>query len=95
MKKIFTLLMFTALSSCNFNSSQSESSIDTAQQTSDATYTLNTDQSVIVWTGKEITTSLHFGNIYFASGQFEVSGGLITGGEFVVDMTTIDNQDLP
>jgi len=95
MKKIFTLLMFTALSSCNFNTSQSESSIDTAQQTSDATYTLNTDQSVIVWTGKEITTSLHFGNIYFASGQFEVSGGLITGGEFVVDMTTIDNQDLP
>ena len=63
MKKIFTLLMFTALSSCNFNTSQSESSTVTAQQTTDATYTVDTDQSVIVWTGREITTSLHFGNI--------------------------------
>lgn len=95
MKKIFALLMFAAIVSCNLNTSQSEISTDTAQQASDATYTVNTDKSLIVWTGREITTSLHFGNIYFASGQFEVKSGLISGGEFVVDMTTIDNQDLP
>ena len=95
MKKIFALLMFTALASCNLNTSQSEISTDTVQQASDATYTVNTDKSLIVWTGREITSSLHFGNIYFASGQFEVKSGLISGGEFVVDMTTIDNQDLP
>ena len=95
MKKIFALLMFTALASCNLNTGQSEISTDTVLQASDATYTVNTDKSLIVWTGREITTSLHFGNIYFASGQFEVKSGLISGGEFVVDMTTIDNQDLP
>jgi polyisoprenoid-binding protein YceI len=95
MKKIFTLLMLIALASCNLNTSQSESSNDTALQASDASYTINPDQSIIVWTGREVTTSKHFGNIYFASGQFEVKSGLISSGEFVVDMTTIDNQDLP
>ena len=87
--------MFIALASCNLNTSQSESSNDTVLQASDATYTINPDQSIIVWTGREVTTSKHFGNIYFASGQFEVKSGLISSGEFVVDMTTIDNQDLP
>jgi polyisoprenoid-binding protein YceI len=95
MKKIFTLLMLTALTSCNLNTSQSESSNGTTLQASDASYTINPDQSIIVWTGREVTTSKHFGNIYFASGQFEVKSGLISSGEFVVDMTTIDNQDLP
>jgi polyisoprenoid-binding protein YceI len=95
MKKIFTLLMLTALASCNLNTSQSESSNDNVLQASDASYTINPDQSIIVWTGREVTTSKHFGNIYFASGQFEVKSGLISSGEFVVDMTTIDNQDLP
>jgi polyisoprenoid-binding protein YceI len=87
--------MLTALSSCNLNTSQSESSNGTTLQASDASYTINPDQSIIVWTGREVTTSKHFGNIYFASGQFEVKSGLISSGEFVVDMTTIDNQDLP
>jgi polyisoprenoid-binding protein YceI len=95
MKKIFTLLMLTTIASCNLNTSQSESSNDTVLQVSDAIYTINPDQSIIVWTGREVTTSKHFGNIYFASGQFEVKSGLISSGEFVVDMTTIDNQDLP
>ena len=87
--------MLIALASCNLNTSQSESSNDTALQASDASYTINPDQSIIVWTGREVSTSKHFGNIYFASGQFEVKSGLISSGEFVVDMTTIDNQDLP
>lgn len=87
--------MLTTIASCNLNTSQSESSNDTVLQVSDAIYTINPDQSVIVWTGREVTTSKHFGNIYFASGQFEVKSGLISSGEFVVDMTTIDNQDLP
>lgn len=95
MKKIFTLLILTAIASCNLNTSQSESSNDTVLKASDARYTINPDQSIIVWTGREVTTSKHFGNIYFASGQFEVKSGLISSGEFVVDMTTIDNQDLP
>jgi polyisoprenoid-binding protein YceI len=95
MKKIFTLLMLTAIASCNLNTSQSESSNDSDLQVSDAIYTIDPNQSIIVWTGREVTTSKHFGNIYFASGQFEVKSGLISSGEFVVDMTTIDNQDLP
>jgi polyisoprenoid-binding protein YceI len=95
MKKIFTLLMLTTIASCNLNTSQSVPSNDTVLQVSDAIYTINPDQSIIVWTGREVTTSKHFGNIYFASGQFEVKSGLISSGEFVVDMTTIDNQDLP
>tara|TARA_B100000575_G_scaffold146900_1_gene117256 strand:+ start:17435 stop:18046 length:612 start_codon:yes stop_codon:yes gene_type:complete len=95
MKKIFTILIFASILSCNTNSSKSNTPDSINIGASDAVYTIQQDQSELVWTGRELSTSSHYGTIDFQSGQFEINDGLISSGEFIVDMTTINNQDLP
>jgi len=95
MKKIFTLLMFTILVSCNLNNSKQEDVEVSTLNASDGVYNIENETSYITWTGREVSTSYHYGTINFASGQFELTGGLISTGEFIVDMSTIKNDDLP
>ena len=94
MKKIITLLMFVSLVSCNINSNKPNETNNVTISASDAIYNINQEASSLVWTGREVSTSSHYGTINFTSGQFEVSNGLISKGEFFVDMTTINVQDL-
>lgn len=56
-------------------------------------YQVNKDASTIKWTGKKVTGS-HHGTIAFKEGNLEVKDNQLTGGSFVVDMTTIKNLDL-
>ena len=55
---------------------------------------MDLSQSSIKWIGKEITTKEHFGALKFSKAQLEFNGDVLTGGEFTVDMTTLDVQDL-
>lgn len=59
------------------------------------TYAVNTESSVVRWEGgtSGITVYSHWGHIALQSGNLEVSGDKITGGEFVVDMTSISPLD--
>ena len=92
MKKLITLLMFVSLVSCNMNSNKSEETNNVTVNASDAIYNINQDESSLVWTGKKSQQAP--GSINFTSGQFEVADGLISQGEFFVDMTSINVQDL-
>ena len=83
MKKIFTSIVLISIASCNTNTSQG-----------DNVYNLLTDQSSITWKGRELSTKVHYGTLNFVSGEFEVVDGLISNGEFVVDMTSINDQDM-
>ena len=94
MKKLITLLMFVSLVSCNMNSNKTAETNDVAMNAVDATYNIKQDQSSLQWTGREVSTSSHYGTINFTSGQFEIVDGLISQGEFFVDMTSITVQDL-
>jgi len=94
MKKLFTLLMFVSLVSCNMNSNKTVETNDSTITAADATYNIKQDESSLVWTGREVSTSSHYGTINFTSGQFEIADGLISQGEFLVDMTSINVQDL-
>ncbi len=94
MKKLFTLLMFVLLVSCNMNSNKTVETNDSTITAADATYNIKQDESSLVWTGREVSTSSHYGTINFTSGQFEIADGLISQGEFLVDMTSINVQDL-
>ena len=94
MKKLITLLMFVSLISCNMNSNKTEETNDATITAADSTYNVNLDESSLVWTGREVSTSSHYGTINFTSGQFEIADGLISQGEFFVDMTSITVQDL-
>lgn len=86
--------MFISLTSCNMNSNKTEETNDATITAADATYNIVQDESTLVWTGREVSTSSHYGTINFTSGQFEIADGLISQGEFLVDMTSINVQDL-
>ena len=86
--------MFVSLVSCNMNSNKTAETNDVAMTAADATYNIVQDESSLMWTGREVSTSSHYGTINFTSGQFEIADGLISQGEFFVDMTSITVQDL-
>ncbi|MEM6894346.1 MAG: YceI family protein [Bacteroidota bacterium] len=50
-------------------------------------------ESTITWKAYKVTGS-HVGTITLKSGSLEFDGDKLTGGEFVVDMTTINTTDL-
>lgn len=86
--------MFVSLVSCNMNSNKTEEANDATITAADATYNIVKEESSLVWTGREVSTSSHYGTINFTSGQFEIADGLIAQGEFLVDMTSINVQDM-
>ena len=51
------------------------------------------EKSHVVWKGYKVTGS-HQGTIEMKSGQLAFDNGRLTGGEFVIDMSTIANTDL-
>jgi polyisoprenoid-binding protein YceI len=54
---------------------------------------INAAQSSIEWKGEKVTGS-HNGTIKLKEGYLEMDGDALTGGMFVVDMTTIEVTDL-
>ena len=54
---------------------------------------IKTDASKVVWKGYKVTGS-HEGTIAIQSGSLIFEADKLTGGEFVIDMTTISNTDL-
>ncbi|MCB1198562.1 MAG: YceI family protein [Deltaproteobacteria bacterium] len=58
-------------------------------------YVVNTTDTTIAWTGsKSLVDSKHVGTIDVKEGYLEFTKGDLTGGQFVVDMTTIKNSDV-
>ncbi len=55
---------------------------------------INVSESTITWKGKKIVGNGHQGTINLKSGHLEMDGNTLTGGEFVVDMTSINVTDL-
>ena len=56
-------------------------------------HSVNKSESKVVWVGKKVTGQ-HTGTVAIKSGAFEVKGGELVGGEFVIDMTTLTSTDL-
>jgi polyisoprenoid-binding protein YceI len=54
---------------------------------------IKTDKSTVTWKGYKVTGS-HYGTVDIESGFLTFTDGKLTGGEFVVDMTTIVSDDL-
>ncbi|MBL7779214.1 MAG: YceI family protein [Chitinophagales bacterium] len=94
MKKIFSV--FTAvllLASCNNKPAETETT--TTEPTGTAvTYTVNADStSVIKWKGEMLGVKEHFGTLGFKEGSFTVTGGALSGGSFVADLSSIKPTD--
>jgi polyisoprenoid-binding protein YceI len=82
MKKPFQLLLSISLILVSFGWSQAQS------------LTANTAQSNIRWYGEELTGKTHFGNLGFKEARINLQDGVITGGNFIVDMTSLTVEDL-
>lgn len=54
---------------------------------------VNTDQSIINWVGHKVTGQ-HEGTISLREGVLEFNDSQLTGGNFVMDMTSINTTDL-
>ena len=54
---------------------------------------VKTSESKVTWKAYKVTGS-HYGSIDLKEGALEFDGEKLVGGEFVVDMTTINTQDL-
>lgn len=73
--------------------------LNTSEKTTEKTTTavekkvVDTESSKITWKAYKVTGS-HEGTINLASGNLDFNGSTLTGGAFVVDMTTINTTDL-
>jgi len=54
---------------------------------------IKTDKSTVTWKGYKVTGS-HYGSISLKSGNLVFTEGKLTGGEFVMDMSSIVTDDL-
>jgi len=58
------------------------------------TFTVKPADAKIKWEGKKVIGDSHTGELNLKSGKMMVDGGKLTGGEFVIDMTSLKNTDL-
>lgn len=65
---------------------------ETAPATSDLS--VNTEASVINWKGSKLTGSAHNGTLKLSEGTLKLDGDKLVSGNFVIDMTTLANEDL-
>jgi polyisoprenoid-binding protein YceI len=54
---------------------------------------VNIEKSSVTWKGYKVTGS-HKGHIAIKKGVLSFDNGILTGGEFVIDMTSLENTDL-
>ena len=57
------------------------------------TFTVDTENSQVEWIGKKIT-SAHNGTIALSDGMLVLANGVLTGGNFTIDMTSIKCTDI-
>ncbi len=77
-------LVATSLASCGGNDDGAGATADsTAAVTS---YSIDPANSKLTWTGTMLGVKAHTGNLNFVSGSFSTNKGLLSAGDFVVDM---------
>lgn len=99
MKKLilFSAAAVMVLASCVSNpegkKADTTDSVETVEQITGEVYKVDPAQSQLVWTGSKVSGQ-HHGTVDIKSGELLADNGVITGGNFVLDMNTINTQDL-
>ena len=74
-------------------STSEEASEETASTDASATFAVNAGDSEVAWKGEVAGVYGHNGIINVQEGSISVAGGKVTGGEVVIDMTSIQPLD--
>ncbi|MDB4767419.1 YceI family protein [Flavobacteriaceae bacterium] len=95
MKKLFMTLSAVLVATSIAIATPSNTKEKTTEKTTKAVEkkVINTEASTITWKAYKVTGS-HEGTINLAFGNLDFNGTVLTGGAFVVDMTTINTTDL-
>ena len=88
MKKYLLTIAAAFLAATSF----ANNTVDPTEKVADKKV-VKTEESTITWKAYKVTGS-HEGTINLASGNLEFDNNTLTGGAFVVDMTTINTTDL-
>lgn len=86
-KLLFSAVIATlVMASCNNNAKVENTEIESGIS---GDFSANTESSKVMWDGGMLGGKRHNGEINLASGSIALENSAITGGEFVVDMTSI------
>lgn len=94
---IFLIATLAAFTSCGEKAKEAETKEAeeaAIAENATATYKANTEKSTIEWKGFKPTGS-HYGTIAIKDGELSVSDDSIESGNFTIDMTSIDVNDIP
>ena len=74
------------------DAANSETKTETVEA-KEASYAISVENSKVTWKGTMMGMYSHEGTITIQSGSISTKGGKITGGDFVIDMATINPTD--
>lgn len=99
MKRIvFSLAIVAGLAfsatSCNKTAETKEAQEATQASVEAVTYVVDTENSVIEWSGSKVISGSHNGTITLSSGEISVRDGVVEAGSFVIDMNSIVVLDI-
>jgi polyisoprenoid-binding protein YceI len=98
MKKVIlaAIVFSTVFTSCKEEKKEAVKANDAVkvENTKSVKNNVDVSSSVIYWKGTKPTGSFHEGTVALKEGSLTVENGLLTSGEFVIDMNTIKNTDL-
>jgi polyisoprenoid-binding protein YceI len=95
MKIAAILFLALAIVSCKKAKNETEATVaeEVAEVTAAATYTANAEVSTITWKGFKPASS-HNGAIKISEGSLALEDGKLVGGNFIIDMNSITNNDI-
>ena len=97
MKKVFLLAgiaaLFVACSSPEASTSTSEAEEVATAESSSESYSVNVEESSVVWNGTKPSGDGHSGTVAISEGNLSVEGGIITAGNFSMDLTSLAVTD--
>ena len=94
MKKLFIIAVAaTSFAACNNSADKVETTEKQAAASTDGTAYAVDSTSTVTWTGSKPTGS-HTGTFKISEGAFNVKDGALTGGNFTIDINSLNNVDL-
>jgi len=97
LKFSFLMLALSLFAACKSDNKTKDATVsDKAGEVADGkgkTYSVDAAVSKVMWTGSK-PTGEHTGTIDVTEGKLTAAAGLVTGGEFTLDMNTINVTDL-
>jgi len=93
MKTLLPLLLVGALFAAPASAQKMAAKKTSTTAAAATAYKLEPQLSTLGWVGKKVTGQ-HNGTVDFKEGEMLVKGNQVTGGTFVVDMTTLKDEDI-